>query len=410
MLRFFTAGESHGKALVAFLEGLPSGLPIDLVQMQGELAKRQRGYGRSNRQKLEKDEAQILGGIRGGTTTGAPIALMIANRDAENWRHVMSVEPPDLSLKEAQEQFEQKAITRFRPGHADLAGTIKYHQNDVRDVLERASARETASRVAVGALCEQFLRRLGIKCASHVIQIGKVRSSTNVDSLDLDELSARAEQSEVFCLDADASEKIINLIQEMWQEGDTLGGIVEIKASNVPIGLGSYTQWDKKIDGRLAQALMSIQAIKAVEIGDGTESAAKPGSKVHDALFPREPGDDLPFKRKTNHAGGLEGGMTNGDELIVRAFMKPIPTLRAGLDSLNFPSFKAERAHYERSDVCAVPAAAVVCKAMVNIVLAQAVLEKFGGDCLEEVEAALKYHRDYCSQLGAKEARAKLIG
>jgi chorismate synthase len=409
MLRFFTAGESHGKALIAFLEGLPAGLPINLAQMNGELAKRQRGYGRSNRQKLEKDEAQVISGVRGGITTGAPIALMIANRDAENWLHVMSVEEPDLSLREAQEQFEQKAITRFRPGHADLAGTIKYHQKDVRDVLERASARETASRVAIGAICEQLLRRLGIKCASHVIQIGDVRSAVAVDDLDLDELSDRAEQSEVACLDAEASAKIIALIQEMWQAGDTLGGVVEIRASNVPVGLGSYTQWDKKMDGRLGQALMSIQAIKAVEIGEGTESAAKPGSKVHDALYPSEPGDKLPFRRRTNRAGGLEGGMTNGDKLVVRAFMKPIPTMRAGLDSLNFPSFKAERAHYERSDVCAVPAAAVVCKAMVNFVLAQAVLEKFGEDSLEEIEAALARHKDYCSQLGEKEARAKLI-
>jgi chorismate synthase len=403
MLRFLTAGESHGRALVAFLEGLPAGLPVDLQAVNNELAKRQKGYGRSNRQKLEKDEAQILGGIRSGITTGAPIALMIANKDAENWQYVMSVEKPDMTLPEAQEQFAQKAITRFRPGHADLAGTVKYHQTDVRDVLERASARETASRVAVGALCEQLLRRFGVITASHVLQIGRVQSSLGAGDLDLDELSARAEQSEVCCIDPEASEKMKELIQEMWQAGDTLGGVIEVRAANVPVGLGSYTQWDKKIDGKLAQALLSVQAIKAMEIGDGTAGAGRPGSQVHDALYPGEEGSDLPFTRETNHAGGLEGGMTNGDQLVVRAFMKPIPTMRAGLDSLAFPSFEAERAHYERSDVCAVPAASIVCKAMVNIVLAECMLEKFGGDNLAEVEGALTEYREYCRRLGKKQ-------
>jgi chorismate synthase len=401
MLRFLTAGESHGKALVAFLEGLPAGLPIDLIALNNELAKRQKGYGRSNRQKLEKDEAQILGGVRSGTTTGAPIALMIVNKEGENWQHVMSIEKPDMSLPEAQEQFAQKAITRFRPGHADLAGTVKYRQTDVRDVLERASARETASRVAIGALCGQLLRRLGIKTASHVIRIGSIESSFSVDGMDLDELAAKAEQSEVCCLDANAAEKMKELIQQMWQDGDTLGGVIEVKADNVPVGLGSYTQWDKKIDGKLAQALLSIQAIKAMEIGDGMAGAGRPGSQVHDALFPAD-GAELPFRRKTNHAGGLEGGMTNGDQLVVRAFMKPIPTMRAGLDSLAFPSFEAERAHYERSDVCAVPAASVVCKAMVNIVLAECLLDKFGGDSLTEIEKAVKDYRQYCHELGGR--------
>jgi chorismate synthase len=272
----------------------------------------------------------------------------------------------------------------------------------VRDVLERASARETASRVAIGALCGQLLRRLGIKTASHVIRIGSVESSVSVDGMDLDELAAKAEQSEVCCLDPDAGEKMKELIQQMWQDGDTLGGVIEVKADNVPVGLGSYTQWDKKIDGKLAQALLSIQAIKAMEIGDGMAGASRPGSQVHDALYPGKDGGELPFCRKTNHAGGLEGGMTNGDQLVVRAFMKPIPTMRAGLDSLAFPSFEAERAHYERSDVCAVPAASVVCKAMVNIVLAECLLEKFGGDNLTELEAAVKDYRAYCHELGSR--------
>jgi chorismate synthase len=407
MLRFLTAGESHGKALIAFLEGLPAGLPIDLIALNNELAKRQKGYGRSNRQKLEKDEAQILGGIRSGTTTGAPIALMIVNKEAENWQHVMSIEKPDMSLPEAQEQFAQKAITRFRPGHADLAGTVKFRQKDVRDVLERASARETASRVAVGALCGQLLKRLGIKTASHVIRIGNVDSALDVHDMDLDELAAKAEQSEVCCLDSEAGEKMKELIQQMWQAGDTLGGVIEVRADNVPVGLGSYTQWDKKIDGKLAQALLSIQAIKAMEVGDGMLGASRPGSQVHDALYPGDNKSELPFQRKTNHAGGLEGGMTNGDQLVVRAFMKPIPTMRAGLDSLAFPSFEAERAHYERSDVCAVPAASVVCKAMVNIVLAECLIEKFGCDNFSEIEAAVKDYRKYCHELGSRTGAKK---
>jgi chorismate synthase len=406
MLRFLTAGESHGKALVAFLEGLPAGLPINLSAVNNELAKRQRGYGRSNRQKLEKDEAQIIGGIRRGVTTGAPIALTIINKEGENWQHVMSVDEPDMNSPAVKEQFEQKAITRFRPGHADLAGTIKFHQTDVRDVLERSSARETASRVAVGALCEQLLTRLEIRSVSHVIQIGEVRSSVKVADLELSVIADRAEQSEVFCIDPDASEAMKNLIQKTWQDGDTLGGIIEIRVHGLPVGLGSYAQWDKKIDGRLGQALLSIQAIKAIEIGDGIEAATHPGSQVHDALYPSEPGSLLPFCRRTNHAGGLEGGMTNGDDLVVRAFMKPIPTLRAGLDSLAFPSYLAERAHYERSDVCAVPAASVVCRAMVNIVLAQALLEKFGGDSLSEVEGALAAYKQYCRKLGEPEIPA----
>jgi chorismate synthase len=372
-----------------------------------ELGKRQKGYGRSNRQKLEKDEAQVLGGIRHGITTGAPIALMVANKESENWQYVMAVEEPDLSSPEAQEQMAAKSITRFRPGHADLAGTIKYSQRDVRDVLERASARETASRVAAGAICGQLLEQFGIKTISHVIQIGPIRSTAKHEALPLKEIEQEAEQSELFCIDKDASEKMKDYIQQMWQNGDTVGGVVEVRTENLPVGLGSYTQWDRKLDGRISQAIMSIQAIKAVEIGDGVDAASTPGSGVHDALMPNDGDKALPFKRLTNHAGGLEGGMTNGDQLVVRAYMKPIPTMRAGLDSLNFPSFEAERAHYERSDVCAVPAASVVCKAMVNIVIAGALLEKFGNDSIRELEIAIDEYRNYCKQLGKKQGSRK---
>lgn len=406
-MRFLTAGESHGKALIAMLEGVPAGLKVDLAAVNHELGKRQKGYGRSNRQKLEKDEAQVLGGIRHGITTGAPVALMVANKESENWQYVMAVEEPDLSSPEAQEQMASKSITRFRPGHADLAGTIKYSQHDVRDVLERASARETAARVAAGALCGQLLEKFGIKTISHVIQIGPIKSTVNHEELPLKQIEQEAEQSELFCIDKDASEKMKDYIQQMWQAGDTVGGVVEVRTENLPVGLGSYTQWDRKLDGRISQAIMSTQAIKAVEIGDGVEAASTPGSGVHDALMPNEGGKSLPFKRLTNHAGGLEGGMTNGDQLVVRAYMKPIPTMRAGLDSLNFPSFEAERAHYERSDVCAVPAASVVCKAMVNIVLAGALLEKFGNDSIRELEIAIEEYRTYCRELGKKQSPRK---
>ncbi len=408
MLRFLTAGESHGKALIAFLEGLPAGLTIDLNAVNHELGKRQKGYGRSNRQKTEKDEAQILSGVRHGVTTGAPIALTIANRESENWQYVMAVDEIDLTTPEAIEQLAAKSITRFRPGHADLAGTIKYHQKDVRDVLERSSARETASRVAIGALCEELLKHFGIVSVSHVVQIGSVKSPIDCSSMPLAEIKAKTEQSELFCIDDESGQKMKDLIQQMWQDGDTLGGVVEVRVDNLPVGLGSYTQWDKKLDGKLGQALLSIQAIKAIELGDGFLGAATPGSRVHDPLFQADADADLPFKRSSNHAGGLEGGMTNGEQLVVRAYMKPIPTLRAGLESLNFPSFKAERAHYERSDVCAVPAASVVCKAMVNYVLACAFLEKFGGDSLAEIEKAYDAHKQFCKNLGRVEANGSV--
>lgn len=396
MLRFLTTGESHGPALVAVLEGMPAGLKLDIDKINEDMWRRQQGYGRGNRQKIEKDKAEIIGGVRHGITTGAPLAMLIRNRDFENWRHVMSVEPVDMSLPEVIEQFEKKVIERFRPGHADLAGTLKYRQTDIRDVLERASARETASRVAAGGVCRQFLEAFGVKSASHVIQVGSVKAKSKATTMSIDEIDAKVVQSELFCLDDDATEAMKELIKSTWTEGDSLGGVIEVVVDNLPVGLGSYTQWDKRLDGQLAQAVMSIQAMKAVEIGDGVEAAGEFGSRVHDPIYPGDGDSRYPFTRKTNHAGGLEGGMTNGERLCVRVYMKPIPTLRKGLDSLSFPDFDAQKAHYERSDVCAIAAASVVCRAMVCLVLANAMVDKFGGDSIGDLKASFLEYEKFC--------------
>lgn len=406
MLRFLSTGESHGQALIAVVDGFPAGVPVNIEQLNKELQRRQQGYGRGSRQKIESDSAELLSGVRQGTTTGAPITFMIKNRDFENWQYVMSSSPVDTSTPEAQAQFEKKKIGRFRPGHADLGGTIKYRQKDIRDVLERASARETASRVAAGALCAQLLAHLGVEMASHVISVGPIASSQKTDALKLSDLRQKVEESEMFCGDENATEKMKEFIKKAWQDGDSVGGVVEVVAAGLPVGLGSYTQWEEKLDGQIAQALMSIQAMKAVEIGDGVNSASLPGSQVHDALYPNDIPGQLPFTRSTNHAGGIEGGMTNGSPLRVRAYMKPIPTLRKGLESLSFPEFEAQTAHYERSDVCAVPAASVVAKAMVAIVLARAILKKFGSDTLEEIKDAVERHRAWCNEL-PKRGRAE---
>lgn len=396
VLRFLTCGESHGPALIAILDGMPAGLPINLASINEELSRRQQGYGRGNRQKIEKDTAEIMGGVRHGITTGAPLALLIRNRDYDNWRHVMSVEPVDLTNLSVDEQLTKKAIKGFRPGHADLAGTFKFRQNDIRDVLERASARETAARVAAGACAEQLLSYLNIQVTSHVLQVGSVKAPQISFDMKLSELEKRVAQSPMFCVDAEATAKFIELIKEEWQAGDSIGGVVEVLSDGLPIGLGSYTQWDKKLDGRLAQAIMSIQAMKAVEIGDGVANAFQPGSLVHDALYANDQPEELPFKRKTNRAGGIEGGMTNGERLCLRAYMKPIPTLRNGLESVSFPQFANQSAHYERSDVCAIAAASVVCKAMVCITLATAVLEKFGGDNVKDLKKSFDEYQSFC--------------
>jgi chorismate synthase len=400
MLRFLTSGESHGPMLVAILDGIPAGLPLNIDEINEEMGRRQQGYGRGARQKIEQDKAEITGGVRHGITSGAPLGITVTNRDWDNWQHVMSVLDVDRLQPEVKEQLAKKAIARFRPGHADLAGTLKFRQRDIRDVLERASARETAARVAVGAICHQLLKELGIRSVAHVIAVGAVSGKDGSAYQDLDELEKAVLGSEMFCADAQAGEKMKETIKSAWQNGDSLGGLVEVVCDGLPVGLGSYTQWDEKLDGQLAQAVMSVQAIKAVEIGDGVANSRQPGSAVHDALYPAEPNGTLPFSRKTNRAGGIEGGMTNGSRLVVRAYMKPIPTLRKGLPSLSFPGYQAEVAHYERSDVCAVPAASIVVKAMVSFVLARSLLQKFGGDTLQDTKSALERYRQDCARQG----------
>jgi chorismate synthase len=393
MLRFFTSGESHGPTLTAIVDGMPAGLMIDIDAINAELAARQQGYGRGNRQKIETDTVSFVGGVRHGVTTGAPITLMVANRDFANWKYVMSVEPTDMTSPEAKEQANKKAIERFRPGHADLAGTLKFDQSDIRDVLERASARETAARVAVGALCQQLLAAIGARSVNHVVQVASVKCAPLPVDISLDEIEKLASESELSATDKSVEDAMKDAIKAAWQEGDSLGGVVEVLVDGLPVGLGSYTQWDRKIDGRIAQAVMSIQAFKAVEIGDGVVSASLPGSQVHDPLYPSDKNgknSNLPFSRKTNHAGGIEGGMTNGSRLVVKGYMKPLPTMRKGLDSLSFPEFEPARAHYERSDVCAIAAASVVMKAMVNYVLADALLEKFACDSIRALKESFE--------------------
>ncbi len=403
-LRLITGGESHGKAIMSILEGFPAGLNIDQAAINSELAARQSGYGRSGRQRIESDQIEIVGGVRHGITTGAPISLLIHNKDAANWTHVMSTVEPELS-DEALAQMAAKKIERFRPGHADYAGTLKYAQSDVRDVLERSSARETAARVAAGGFAMLLLRALGIEVASHVIAIADVVSPAAADGLSIEQVTERSRSSEVFCIDAESSDRMKAAIKQALTAGDSLGGSVEVLADNLPVGLGSYSQWDRRLDGQLAQALMSIQAMKAMEIGDGFAGSQRPGSQVHDAMFAMENSTDslLPVSRRTNHAGGVEGGMTNGERLIVRAYMKPIPTLKAGLPSVTFPEFAACQAHYERSDVCAVPAASVVAKAMVCLTLANSIVDKFASDSMRELSASIKDYRSYCQNLNHKE-------
>lgn len=382
MLRFLTAGESHGPSLVTILEGIPAGLALDFSALDRELRRRQLGYGRGRRMAIESDRAQFVSGVRHGVTTGAPITMMIANKDWENWRRTMAIEgvaPPDVP------GADRPSVTRPRPGHADLAGIAKYGSDDIRNVLERASARETASRVAVGAIARQLLRAIGTDIVSHVVTIG---SASIGDPLAVTYEQARAipDDSPLHCVDPDVEQAMMRAIDAARDAGDTMGGCFEVIAHGVPPGLGSHVQWDRKLDGRLGQALMSIQAIKAVGIGRGPEVAALPGSKIHDEILPLDapPRPPLGVRRPTNNAGGLEGGITNGEDLRVRGYMKPIATLMKPLRSVDVTTMQESPAAIERSDVCAVSAAAVVGEAMVAIVLADAALEKFGGDSVEE--------------------------
>jgi chorismate synthase len=386
MVRFLTAGESHGRALVVILEGVPAGLSLDLDAITRDLRRRQGGYGRGRRMAIESDRAEILSGVRGGETIGGPIAMTIENRDWTNWQHTMAVgsTPP-----EGAGGARRAPVTRPRPGHADLSGVAKYGRADVRDVLERASARETAARVAAGAVARQVLGAAGVEIASHVFAIGRTRLPED-RVVSFAEAQALEADAPLRCVDADVERRMMAEIDAAKDAGDTKGGAFEVIVSGVPIGLGSYVQWDRKLDGRLAQALMSIPAIKAVGVGIGPEAAGRPGSRVHDEIVPDPHGTQpTQLARPTNNAGGLEGGVTNGEDLRVSAWMKPISTLMKPLRSVDLTTMTVAQAAIERSDVCAVPAAAVVGEAMVALVLADALVEKFGGDSMAELEAAV---------------------
>ena len=375
MFRFITAGESHGRALVAIVEGLPAGLAVDVEKINRELERRQWGYGRGGRMKIERDRAEILSGVRHGATLGSPIALRIENKDWANWTEVMAAEALDVPPEKS------RRVKRPRPGHADLAGGQKFGARDLRDILERASARETAARVACGALARQLLAAFDIEIKSHVVQLGGVPRVPL--EITWDEIAAIPDDAPLRCADREAQAQMVALVDEKRREGDTLGGIFEVVARGVVAGLGSHTSWDTKLDGRLAQSLMSIPAVKAVSIGAGVEASTWPGSQVHDEITYQDASKS--FRRLTNRAGGLEGGITNGEELRVRGFLKPISTLRRALRSVDIDTKQEESAAFERSDITAVPAAGVIGEAMVALVLASAMREKFGGDHVEEM-------------------------
>lgn len=393
-LRMITAGESHGKGHLAILEGLPSGLPLSEEDINKHLARRQKGYGRGDRMKIETDKVEFLSGVRHGLTMGSPVTLFVKNKDWENWQDVMSASPVDLTNPEIQEKMEEKKIEFVRPGHADLSGTLKYQQPDIRNVLERSSARETSARVAVGGLCMTFLSQFGINVFSHIVRIGPAGHTEYLVPKNFEEVRERAENSPVRCADPDLEQEMINAIDAAKEEGDTLGGLIQIVVTGLPVGLGSYVHWDRKLDGRLSQAIMSIPAIKSVEMGLGKRVSEIPGSNVHDEITPQNLNGH--FFRKTNNAGGLEGGMTNGEPLIIHAAMKPIPTLKKPLESVNFKTGEVHTAHYERSDVCAVPAAGVVCESMTSYVIADALMEKLGGDSLKEMLINAENYKQLC--------------
>lgn len=385
-MRYLTAGETHGPQLTAIIEGMPSNLAFDFEAVNEQLARRQKGYGRGRRMQIEKDTVEVVGGVRHGRTTGAPIALVIANNDWKHWTTVMNIAPIEGGDE------EKRRIHRPRPGHADLAGGLKYNLRDLRNVLERSSARETAARVACGAVARMLLAEFGIRVAGQVLRIGEVEARRN--DLPIDDLIRITEESPVRVTDKEAEAKMMALIDKAKQEGDSIGGIVECIVEGVPPGLGSHVQWDRKLDGRIARAVVSINAFKGVEFGIGFEAAEKPGSQVHDEiLYDRERG----YYRGSNRLGGFEGGMTNGMPIIVRGVMKPIPTLYKPLASVDIDTKEPFAAQVERSDACAVPAASVVMENVVAWEVAVAFLEKFGGDSLEEVRAN---YDNYMAQVG----------
>lgn len=381
-MRFLTSGESHGQRLVAMLDGIPAGVPIDVAAIDRDLRRRQLGFGRGARQKIERDQVRIVGGVRHGRTTGGPVALEVDNRDAPNWERVMSVEPV---------ADPPAPVTRLRPGHADLAGALKFGHADVRDVIERSSARETAARVAAGAIAKAVLALVGTRVQSEVAVIGDVESTPTWDD-------EKVEASEVRCSDPGKSAAMIAAITAARDAGDTLGGIVAVRATGVVPGLGSYAEWDRRLDGRIAQALCSIQAAKGMEFGDAFAAARERGSAVHDPIVLREGR----FARTRNRAGGLEGGVTNGNDIVCRIAFKPISTLMKPLASVDLASGEAAPAHVERSDVCVIPAAGVVAEAMLALVLAEALLEKFGTDDAETLVASVERYRARLRPLGTR--------
>jgi chorismate synthase len=386
VLRFLTAGESHGPCLTAILEGCPAGFAIDIDAVNVDMRRRMMGYGRGGRMKIEQDTAELRSGVRFGETLGSPITLIVENRDWKNWTKKMSARPEDRDA--------QVAVTRPRPGHADLAGVLKYDQEDVRNILERASARETAARVAVGGIAKCLLRPFGIAVRGWVAEIGGIVAQH--DGMDPEAIFAAAEVSEVRVADPDAERRIIAEIDECKKRGDTLGGIVEVVTTGLPPGLGSHVHWDRKLDGRLAHALMSVQAVKGVEIGLGFETARRPGSAVHDEIYFDEAKHE--FVRRTNMAGGTEGGMTSGAPLVVRVAFKPLATLMKPLHSVDIGTKAEAKGAIERSDVCAIPAAAVIAEAVVAFVIADVFLEKFGGDSLKEVRRNYQGYLEQISQ------------
>lgn len=388
-LRYFTAGESHGKALVGIIEGIPAGLELFADDINIQLKRRQMGYGRGGRMLIETDTAQILTGVRHGKTLGSPITIMIENKDWQNWVNSMK---PDLPVHEVQK------LETPRPGHADFAGALKYRHDDIRNILERASARETACRVAMGSIARKLIHTFGIQIASHVVRVKDIDCSLPVRGLTVEEINKNADASPIRCLNREKEDSIKKLVDEAKEKGDSLGGVVEVIGTGVPVGLGSHVQWDRKLDGRIAQAFMSLQAVKGVEIGLGAGYILDFGSQVHDQIYVTAP-DGAPSERKfyriTNNAGGIEGGISNGEPILVRFFLKPLSTLPTPLDSVNLYQKTHAKAHRERTDTFVLPAAGVIGEALLSFVLAEALLEKFGGDSIEEIKERIKKDDPY---------------
>jgi len=393
-IRFLTAGESHGPELNIIVDGIPAGLELRAEDINKDLKRRQCGYGRGGRMKIEKDQVIFTGGVRNGKTLGGPISVRIINNDYKNWSDVMSPERIDAN------KYESKFVSKARPGHADLSGAIKYNHEDIRNVLERSSARETTSRVVAGAICKIYLQQLGIEILSYVLRIGKVGIDIEQLSSDYKDLFLKAESSEVRCPDPKASEDMKKAIDEARSRGDTVGGLTQVVALGLPVGIGSYTHWDKRLNGKIAGVLMSVHTVKSVEIGLGKKVSELYGSEVHDQIYidPKWDSKKLRYMRKTNNAGGIEGGMSNGQPIVCTVATKPIPTLIKPLHSVDIKEKTDTQAHFERSDICVVPAAGVVLEAMLAYVLADSITEKFGGDSISEFISNYKNYLEVCFQ------------